>query len=273
MKPLKIIRGSIKMLAAILISLSMNAQITETHFSLKNTRKDLSVSSSYYSTLFYEKDIGNIYQKLDSIFSILDTNMVMRISVIAFDADSLGSYLNFNPGLNLNFNGIRDSVFALHKPASINNRVKELIETGQTEQDRHIVIEQNTKLLKTVETNPRDKPVQEIVISDADILIKGGISSKIITAPALTTTDAKVHFKVTSKNGEQLKIVDISLTFEESRNLQIKILDKNGRVLFEENKKKYRGIYHASMEMKDELSPYYFVVVSDKRMFGRMLRH
>lgn len=273
MKPQKNIIRRLTLLAAILISLSMNAQNTETHFSIRNTTKDLSVTSSYYRTVFYEKDIGNIYQKLDSIFSILDTNMLMRISVTAFDVDSLGSYLNFNPGLSLDFNGITDSVFARHKPASIQSRVKDLIETGHTEQGRSIVIEQNAKLLKTEEANPTAKSIQEIVLSDADILIKGGISSKIITAPALTPTDTKVHFKVTSKNGEQLKTVDVSLTFEESRNLQIKILDKNGRVLFEENKKKFRGIYHTALEIKDELSPYYFVAISDKRMFGRKLSH
>lgn len=270
MKPHRTNVKKLKLLAVLIISVSINAQNTETHFSLLNTTKDSSVTSSYFSTIFYEKNIDSIYHKLDSVFSILDSGMLLSISVTAIGADSTGSYLQLNSGLSLGFNGITDAVFERYKPANMDNRVKELIQTGRVEEDRHIVIEQNTKLLKSADTTPVDKGVQEIVLSDADILMKAGVSSKIITAPALIPMDAKVHFKVISKNGKQLKTVDVSLTFEERRKLGIKILDKNGRVLFEEIKKKFSGTYQTSIEMRDELSPYYFVVISDKRMFGRM---
>ncbi len=270
MKPHRTNVKKLKVLAVLIVSVSINAQNTETHFSLLNTTKDSSITSSYYSTIFYEKDIDSIYHKLDSIFSILDSGMLLSISVTAIDADSMGSYLQLNSGLSLSFNGITNAVFERHKPADMDNRVKDLIQNGRVEEDRHIGIEQNSKLLKSAETTPEDKHVREILLSDADILIKAGVSSKIITAPALKPTDAKVHFKVISKNGKQLKTVDVSLNFEERRKLEIKILDKNGRVLFEEIKKKFSGTYQTSIDMRDELSPYYFVAISDKRMFGRM---
>ncbi len=262
----------LKVLTALIISLSLNAQNTETHFSVQNITKDLSVVNSYYSTTFYERDLSNIYQKLDSIFSTLDKNMLISISVAAFNADSLGRYLKLKPGFSLGFNSIADSVFARYKPCSMENRIRDLIETGRVEEDRHVAIEQNTKLLKSVETTSADKLIQEILLSDAAILIKAGISSKVIIAPALVPTNTKVHFQVISRDGKQLKAVDLSLTFEKSRKLEIKILDKNGRVLFEEIKKNFSGTYQTSMKMKDELIPYYFVAISDKRMFGRILR-
>lgn len=272
MKQYKLQTQWVFLLVAFNMALTVHAQDAETYFSLQNITADSAQTSNYYSTVFYVEDEGRMYQKLDSIFSALDTSMVISIRVTAYKGDSLVSHANINRGLDLDLNGLTDSVYAQYKLKNMDSRIKTFLETGKSAPDRHIVIEQNTKQLKTVGETPTDTRVRQIFVSDAEILIKGGVLAKIITAPALQPTDTKVHFKVFNENNKKHKTMDISFTLKETKNLQILILDKKGRVLFEENKKKFSGIYHTSIEIKDEYSPYYFVAIGDKKMFGRMVR-
>ncbi|MGQ1786389.1 hypothetical protein [Saccharicrinis sp. GN24d3] len=134
----------------------------------------------------------------------------------------------------------------------------------------HVIIEKNNKRLR-----PGDyehKHVEEIAISDAEILVKGGISPKVITAPALKPKNIEVNIKVKEEFGKQVKTIGMSLDFEDKEDLQVLILARDGQVVFDETLKNFSGTYIKDIEINEAISPYYFVVIRDKKMFGRLIQ-
>ncbi|WP_066631144.1 hypothetical protein [Labilibacter marinus] len=134
-----------------------------------------------------------------------------------------------------------------------------------------IRIVKGDKKIKAKGAKSSQKFVAEIPISDAEVLVRGGVSPKVITGEALHPNDIAVHVKVKEEFGKEVKTAGLYLTFEDVEDMQVKILDRNGRILFEEVKKKFTGEYKKDIEMKNALSPYYFVVVRNKQLFARMI--
>ena len=136
---------------------------------------------------------------------------------------------------------------------------------------KHIIVEKGDKMFKGRGTSPEKRIVQEIQLADAELLVKGGISPKVITAPALHPKNIQVNVKVKEEFGKEIKTVGMSMTFDDNKGLQVKILDSMGRILFEETRKKFTGTYIKDIELNPAITPYYFIVVRGKKMFGRML--
>ncbi len=137
---------------------------------------------------------------------------------------------------------------------------------------KHIIIEKNDARFKPRNTSAIYNHIEEIVLSDAEILVKGGVSPKVISSSPLKVNKLESQIKVKQEYGKEVKTFGMSLTFEDKADLKIILLANDGRVLLEETKKNFTGVYAKDIEIEKTLSPYYFVAIRDKKMFGRVLR-
>ncbi|GAF03952.1 hypothetical protein [Saccharicrinis fermentans] len=135
--------------------------------------------------------------------------------------------------------------------------------------EEHIAVEENKMRLKT--KDEKHRYVEKISISHADILVKGGISPKVITAPALEPKNVEIKIDVKEEFNKKIKTIGMSMQFDDTNDLHVLLLAKDGQRLFEEKLKKFTGTYHKDIEINEAFSPYYFVVIRDKRMFGRLI--
>ncbi len=137
---------------------------------------------------------------------------------------------------------------------------------------KNIQVEKGEKFVKHSDKNAgSSKVVDQIKLEDAELLERAGLSPGLITAPALRPARVEVQVKIKEEFGNEKKTVGMSLDFDDVENTQVYILDKDGHILFEEQKKKFSGKYQKDIEMNNALSPYYFIVVRGKNMFGRIL--
>ena len=104
---------------------------------------------------------------------------------------------------------------------------------------KHILIRKGHKAFKPKGVVAEKRVVEEIPISDAELLVKGGVSAKVIAASPLHPKNIEVNVKVSEEYGKKSKTVGMSVTFEDKKGIQVKILDAEGRILFEEVKKKF----------------------------------
>ena len=139
-----------------------------------------------------------------------------------------------------------------------------------THPGKHIIIEHNDKRFKP--STLGHNHVKEISLADAEILIKGGVSPKVITAPALEPKNIEVQIKVKKEYGKEIKTIGMSMDFEDRKDLQVIILARDGQVVSDETLKKFTGTYSKAIEINEAISPYFFVVIRDKKMFGRLIQ-
>ncbi len=136
---------------------------------------------------------------------------------------------------------------------------------------KRIIVERNDKRLKNPNIATNKKLVEEILLSDAEILLKGGIASKVLLAPQLKPNDVEVKIKVKDDFGKKTKVIGVSFNFGDTRDLKVIFLNKNGQVLYNETKKNFSGKYETEIEFDESTTPIYFIAIRDKKMFGRKI--
>jgi len=111
--------------------------------------------------------------------------------------------------------------------------------------------------------------VGDIPLADAELLMKAGISSKVITAPAIEPQSINVN--VEKEFGSEIKKVTFTLVFDDNKGFDVKVLDKNGNVLSNEKIKNTSGTYTKTIDVNEVMSPYYLLIVKNNKLFGRII--
>ncbi|TLX76497.1 hypothetical protein E9993_06300 [Labilibacter sediminis] len=143
---------------------------------------------------------------------------------------------------------------------------------GFKQPGEHIKLERAQRTIKEGKVVGRKEYVVKIDIADAELLVKGGVSPKVISAPALKPAKIGVNIKVENKFGNQLKSVGMSVDFEDSAPLHVLVLDNRGRKVFEDKRKSFTGTYSYNVEINESLTPYYFLMIRNKQLFGRKIQ-
>ena len=127
------------------------------------------------------------------------------------------------------------------------------------------------KQRKPIMLRSKHKMMQDIPLSDAALLVKAGISSKIITAPSLKPSNVEVKVAVKTEFGDHIKTVGISVTFDDMEDLEVKVLDSTGRTIFEETRKKFTGTYTKDLDVGIDSGSYYLLMIRNKKLFGKVI--
>ncbi len=118
----------------------------------------------------------------------------------------------------------------------------------------------------------RHKLIEEIPLADAELLVKAGISPKVITSPALKPKSINVDVEVEEKFDNKIKRVSLTFEFEDEKGIKVTLLDRYGNVLSNEKVKSTSGTYTKTVEVNEVMAPYYFLIVKNNKLFGRMIR-
>lgn len=186
-----------------------------------------------------------------------DGNVIITKKVIIVSNDSLHTN-NSNE-----YKGEND----VDSDGKVTNTYKE----GFRHPNKHIKIESGKSEIKTSGTSENKKYISNIDISDSELLVKAGISSKIITSPALKPSKVGVNVKVENKYGKEMKDTGLSIDFKDTAPIHVIILDKDGNNIYEERQKSFTGTYTHHVELNEILEPYYFLIIRNKKLFGRKL--
>lgn len=206
---------------------------------LNNTIKDLDVQVYNDSTVENGKTI-----------------ITKKVIIIGYK----NSQDNTNPAVvkSLNDKGDKEIIAYHHKQAV-------------EQEGKQIRIEKGDREIKRKGSDNNNMHFQEITLKDAELLVKAGISPKLIVSPALSPVNTQVNIEVKEEYSKKLKEVTVSLDFNDEKSMEVLLLDKDGNIISSEKNKKASHSYSKVIEVREGLAPYYFLVIRDKKLFGRKL--
>ncbi len=135
--------------------------------------------------------------------------------------------------------------------------------------EKHIVVSKGSE--KPLDGTTNHDVIEEISLADAELLVKAGISPKVITSPALRPESVKVDVTVEEKFQNIIKKVTFAFNFKDEKGIEVTLLDKDGNTLSKEKVKNTSGAYSKTIDVNEGLSPYYFLLVKDNKLFGRII--
>jgi hypothetical protein len=139
------------------------------------------------------------------------------------------------------------------------------------QEGKQIRIEKGDREIKRKGSNDINKHFEEITLKDAELLVKAGISPKIIVSPALNPINTEVNIQVKEEYSKKVKEVTVSLDFNDEKPMEVILLDKDGNTISSEKIKKPSRSCSEVIEIREGLAPYYFLVIRDKKIFGRKI--
>ncbi len=233
------------------------------------------------------KGFGDFDQLMDSSFMnelpMLGDERRLEDMVKHFNVDPNDSvFLKQHPDMDVNVKTdtiIKDGSKTIVQKITINsNNSKDLADLGGyfdsgIRMDNEVTPVQKEKAPNEIESSGQasESCIEDITLQDAEILNKGGISSKLIVAPALKPNKQDVKVVVDKKKGKEVNNVCLSVRFDGKATTELLILDNNGNTVYEEKKKNFDGKLSHSVEVESSSAPYYFLVVRNNQLYGKKI--
>ncbi len=178
-------------------------------------------------------------------------------------------------------------VFPKHTKPKFNNPliVKEIIKQGNLQfvnmrvnektkykdfNKEHYEILSTRSSIKTGE-NRSKRYIIDIPVSDIKYLKKAGVSNRILDYRPLVPDAISAEVKIDDKFGLKQKSITLNFTFKEAQNTKVIIINNNGNKIFFQKMKDFKGTYSKKVYMNQEFTPYYFVIIRNKQMYGKKL--
>jgi len=243
------------------------------------------------SYAFFDDDIDNLQQKLDSFMSIKRSNIDSVMRVMAIKLDSLQqniSMFSFDMGDDF-FKNIIPSDSDLNNMMNINMDMKVEIDTladgsivrnmvitgignGTGDEAGHSIIISSDDSGKGKYIIKSDEPEEELMsdipVSDLHILKKAGFSVAMFSEKPLIFNNENISIerKKTDKKDE----IDISIKADlpSKGKTTITLVNKTGDVV-DENKMKNSDKINVKYSLNVDSAPYYIVVVQNKKAWAK----
>ncbi len=151
----------------------------------------------------------------------------------------------------------------------VNMRINEKMKYKDFNKEHYEIILTDSSI-KT-EENRNKRYIIDIPVSDIRYLKKAGVSNRILESKSLVPDAISADIKIEDKFGLKQNSITLNFTFKEAQNTKVIIVNNNGDKIFFQNMKNFKGTYSKKVYMNKEFTPYYFVIIRNKQMYGKKL--